>query len=165
MSHGDSGCVRRIFFYQSGPWLNCMLLYKQGWDQIPSWRSFLYLTNFQCQFGNQKKRNQWFEKWEDWAKIDPQININEWKDSLKVLASFNGLDYNLYSRRIEAYLKIIVSSVCKEIPIDIKWDKYEALYFDGLFFLEIFWFHSLIYLLWYYYKNKIYGAFCMFLKW
>lgn len=74
------------------------------------------------EFTNEKRRLHWFKKWEDWAKIDSRINFKEWKESLKVLASFNGIEYNPDSRGVQAYRENIVSNICLEIPSDIKWD-------------------------------------------
>jgi hypothetical protein len=74
------------------------------------------------EFGNKERRDQWVNEWEEWAKTDLRINVNAWKDSLKVLASFNGIEYNQGFKGIEAYLKSIVSNICKEVKLDIKWD-------------------------------------------
>ncbi|KAG0611617.1 hypothetical protein M758_7G152900 [Ceratodon purpureus] len=74
------------------------------------------------EFGNNDRRARWFNTWEEWAKIDLRINIQEWKESLKVLASFNGIEYNQGFSRIGAYLKTVVSNICKEVGPDIKWD-------------------------------------------
>ncbi|KAG0611358.1 hypothetical protein M758_7G135500 [Ceratodon purpureus] len=73
------------------------------------------------EFGNEERRAQWFKKWEGWAQADVRININEWKEALKVLASFNGIEYNPILGGTQTYLKSIVTSICEEIHPDIKW--------------------------------------------
>lgn len=74
------------------------------------------------EFGNKWKRGQWFQIWEDWAKVDSRINIDEWKDSVKVMASFNGIEYNPNTTTSVAYREDIVANICKEVLADIMWD-------------------------------------------
>ena len=74
------------------------------------------------EFRNEGRRDEWFREWEDWAKLDPQIDMDEWKEALTVLGSFNGIGYNGERGGLEDYLKAIVSNVCKEVCADIKWD-------------------------------------------
>lgn len=45
------------------------------------------------EFGKEDRRATWYSRWEDLAKKDERININRWKRSLRVLASFNGIEY------------------------------------------------------------------------
>ena len=74
------------------------------------------------EFGNKERRGQWINVREEWAKTNLRINVNVWKDSLKVLASFNGIEYNQGLKGIEAYLKSILSNICKEVKPNIEWD-------------------------------------------
>jgi hypothetical protein len=48
--------------------------------------------------------------------------VDEWKDALSELGSFNGEPYNRELKDIVAYENAIVSSICCSIPPDIKWD-------------------------------------------
>ncbi|KAG0584042.1 hypothetical protein KC19_3G180900 [Ceratodon purpureus] len=74
------------------------------------------------EFRNEERRKQWFGVWKDWAKVDPRINVDEWKDSLKILASFNGIEHDGDLRAIEAYRENIVLNICNEVSSEIQWD-------------------------------------------
>ncbi|KAG0623537.1 hypothetical protein M758_3G181400 [Ceratodon purpureus] len=74
------------------------------------------------EFHNEKRREQWFGVWEDWAKVDERIKVDEWKKSLKILASFNGIECAGDLRAIEAYRENIVSNICTQVSPEIQWD-------------------------------------------
>ena len=78
------------------------------------------------EFSNGKLQEKWFTAWETMAKVDDRIKVGEWKESLKWLASSNGLEYNRRSKEVVDYRKEIVSSICKAIPADIKYDEYHV---------------------------------------
>lgn len=70
-----------------------------------------------------EKKIQWYKKWKDWAKINLRINTNEWKEVLKMMASFNDIEYNQdLERGLYVYLKTIISNICREVLSIIKWD-------------------------------------------
>ena len=74
------------------------------------------------EFGSKKRKTQWHRKWKDLAKKDSQIDVNEWKESLKVLGSFNGIEYHPNKKALEVFQEEIVNQICKEVVLDVKWD-------------------------------------------
>ena len=122
MSNGNSGYFRRIFsikvaMIELHTFVQTRLKSNTKLKILP----LFYKLSVQ-ELGNTKRRNQWFSVWKEWAKIDSRINIDEWKQSVEVLISFNGIEYNQNSEGIDAYLKCVVSNICKEVVPDIKWD-------------------------------------------
>jgi hypothetical protein len=76
------------------------------------------------EFHERERRERWFEKWETLAKGDAQgrIKVNEWKDALNELGSFNGIEYDQKSKEILAYRDHVVYNICFSIIPNIKWD-------------------------------------------
>jgi hypothetical protein len=76
------------------------------------------------EFREKERREKWYVQWESFAEDDAQgrIKVDEWKDALSELGSFNGTPYNRELKDIVAYENTIVSSICHSIQPDIKWD-------------------------------------------
>ncbi|KAG0575671.1 hypothetical protein KC19_5G022200 [Ceratodon purpureus] len=74
-----------------------------------------------AEFENEERRAAWYSKWEDLAKEDKRINISSWKDSLRQLKRFNGIEYH-HNMSLMAYRDEIKDSICNEVPPDVKWD-------------------------------------------
>jgi hypothetical protein len=75
------------------------------------------------EFSDGRRQKKWFKKWETMAKDDKRIEVVEWKESIRWFGGFNGLVYDRDSNEVVAYRKEIVSSICKSIPSDIKYDE------------------------------------------
>ncbi|KAG0562237.1 hypothetical protein KC19_9G129000 [Ceratodon purpureus] len=73
------------------------------------------------EFENEERRAAWYSKWEDLAKEDKRINISSWKDSLRQLKRFNGIEYH-HNMSLMAYRDEIKDSICNEVPADVKRD-------------------------------------------
>jgi hypothetical protein len=76
------------------------------------------------EFREDRRRERWYVEWESFAEDDAQgrIKVEEWKDALNKLGSFNGISYNWELKEIVAYENAIVSSICDSIQPYIKWD-------------------------------------------
>jgi hypothetical protein len=76
------------------------------------------------EFCEERRRERWYAQWESFASDYAQgrIKVDEWKDALSELGSFNGISYNRELKEIVAYENVIVSSICHSIQPDIKWD-------------------------------------------
>jgi hypothetical protein len=75
------------------------------------------------EFLNEKRQERWVQMWEKWAKDDPneRIKVDEWKEALDLLRSYNGISYNRELQEIVPYQNEIVSHICGLISPDIKW--------------------------------------------
>jgi hypothetical protein len=76
------------------------------------------------EFREEERREKWYVQWESFVEDDVQgqIKMDEWKDALRELGSFNGISYNWELKEIVAYENDIVSNICHSIHPDIKWD-------------------------------------------
>jgi hypothetical protein len=63
------------------------------------------------EFLDKKRQEVWLQMWERWAKDDPKerIKVDEWKEALDLLRSYNGISYNRELQEIVAYRNEIVS--------------------------------------------------------
>ena len=68
------------------------------------------------EFHDSDRQEKWFTTWETMAKDDYRIKVDEWKESLKMLGYFKGLEYDRHSKDVVAYREEIVSIICKAIP-------------------------------------------------
>lgn len=78
------------------------------------------------EFGNSSRQEGWFHEWERWAKGDARIKPLEYKYALKVLQSFNGIEFNPEMRDISIYQRDVVASICTIISPDVKWDDFHV---------------------------------------
>jgi hypothetical protein len=76
-----------------------------------------------CEFLDEKRQKRWFQMWKNWAKDDPKerIKVDEWKEALDLLRSYNGISYARELQEIVPYRNEIVSHICGSISPDIKW--------------------------------------------
>ena len=75
------------------------------------------------EFSESERQKKWFTKWEEMAKADDRIKVDEWKESLERLRPFNGLVYDRNSKEAVAYRKEIVSNICEAIPSSNRYDE------------------------------------------
>ncbi|KAG0592267.1 hypothetical protein M758_1G231600 [Ceratodon purpureus] len=74
------------------------------------------------QFSDPSRQGRWFIEWRKWAEGDTRIKANEFKDAVKLMQSFNGIVFNQDMSELGVYKNNVVSSICKTISADIKWD-------------------------------------------
>ncbi|KAG0598272.1 hypothetical protein M758_12G059800 [Ceratodon purpureus] len=66
-------------------------------------------------------QNQWTVQWEKWSEKDIRINVEEWKNALKVLASINGLVMKRGCSDVQ-FREEIVMEVCGVVTPETRWD-------------------------------------------
>ncbi|KAG0556952.1 hypothetical protein KC19_11G090300 [Ceratodon purpureus] len=63
------------------------------------------------QFGDVKRREEWFRRWSEWAQEDPRIQVDVWKEALRDLDGRNGLEFSEALGEV-AYRKEVVATAC-----------------------------------------------------
>ena len=102
--------------------LNGFVQASKGKDNLKKILPLFYGLNVK-EFSESDKQKKWFTKWEEMAKDDNRIEVDEWKESLKGLPAFNGLVYDRHLKEVVAYRKEIVSNICKAIPSCNRYDE------------------------------------------
>ncbi|KAG0562058.1 hypothetical protein KC19_9G114400 [Ceratodon purpureus] len=75
------------------------------------------------EFGDQTRQEVWCRKWAEWAEEDPlmRINVAEYKEALKEVKAFNGMQFDQDVRKFASYQKNVVRMICKLVSPDVKW--------------------------------------------
>ncbi|KAG0558565.1 hypothetical protein KC19_10G038200 [Ceratodon purpureus] len=74
------------------------------------------------EFSDQTRQEGWFRKWAGWAEEDrSRINVAEYKEALKVLKAFNGMQFHQDLSTLASYQKNVVRMICKLVSPDVKW--------------------------------------------
>ena len=102
--------------------LNGFVQASKGKDNSKKILPLFYGLNVK-EFFDSDRQKKWFTKWEEMAKDDKRIDVDEWKESLKWLGSSNGFVYDQSSKLVVVYREKIVSTICKAITSDIKYDE------------------------------------------
>ncbi|KAG0567550.1 hypothetical protein KC19_7G142400 [Ceratodon purpureus] len=60
------------------------------------------------EFSDQTRQEGWFRKWAEWAEEDPfmRINVAEYKEALKEVKAFNGMQFHQDMRELASYQKM-----------------------------------------------------------
>ncbi|KAG0554037.1 hypothetical protein KC19_12G058600 [Ceratodon purpureus] len=66
-------------------------------------------------------QNQWTVQWEKWSEEDIRVNVEEWKNALKVLASINSLVSKRGCGDVQ-FREEIVMEVCGVVTPQTRWD-------------------------------------------
>ncbi|KAG0606280.1 hypothetical protein M758_9G128300 [Ceratodon purpureus] len=73
-------------------------------------------------FCDQTRQEGWFRKWSEWAEADSsRIDVAEWKEALKEVKAFNGMQFHQDVRKLASYQKNVVQTICKLVSPDVKW--------------------------------------------
>ncbi|KAG0561686.1 hypothetical protein KC19_9G083900 [Ceratodon purpureus] len=75
------------------------------------------------EFSDQTRQEGWFRKWAEWAEEDPftRINVAEYKETLKEVKAFNGMQFHQDMRKLASYQKNVVRMICQLVSPDVKW--------------------------------------------
>ncbi|KAG0580767.1 hypothetical protein KC19_4G197800 [Ceratodon purpureus] len=68
-----------------------------------------------------KSHGRWIKQWETWAKYDKRINIEEWKNALRVLRRINSVIKNQGRNEVKCR-KEIVEAISHLVLPEIRWD-------------------------------------------
>ncbi|KAG0587781.1 hypothetical protein KC19_2G191000 [Ceratodon purpureus] len=62
-------------------------------------------------------------KWVEWAEEDPfmRINVAEYKEALKEVKAFNGMQFHQDMRELASYQKNVVRTICQLVSPEVKW--------------------------------------------
>ena len=101
--------------------LNGFVQASKGKDNLKKILPLFYGLNVE-EFCDSDRQEKWFRKWEEMAKADDRIKVDEWKESLKGLPPFKGVVYDQH-KGVFAYQEEIVSRICEAIPPDIPYDE------------------------------------------
>ncbi|KAG0622340.1 hypothetical protein M758_3G090500 [Ceratodon purpureus] len=63
------------------------------------------------EFKKPKRRERWFQVWDEWSKSDDRISLDVWKNSLRELEGRNGMEYVKAIGEV-SYRKDIVATIC-----------------------------------------------------
>ncbi|KAG0605542.1 hypothetical protein M758_9G067200 [Ceratodon purpureus] len=82
----------------------------------------LFLGLSVIEFSDQTRQEGWFRKWAEWAEEDPsRISVAEWKEALKEVKAFNGIQFDQDMRKLASFQKNVVRTICKLVSPDVKW--------------------------------------------
>ncbi|KAG0606386.1 hypothetical protein M758_9G137000 [Ceratodon purpureus] len=75
------------------------------------------------EFSDQTRQEGWFRKWAECAEEDPftRINVAEYKEALKEVKAFNGMQFHQDMRKLASYQKNVVRMICQLVSPDVKW--------------------------------------------
>ncbi|KAG0561695.1 hypothetical protein KC19_9G084600 [Ceratodon purpureus] len=75
------------------------------------------------EFSDQTRQEGWFRKWAEWAEDDLSMRINaaEYKEALKEVKAFNGMQFHQDMRKLATYQKNVVRMICQLVSPDVKW--------------------------------------------
>ncbi|KAG0592069.1 hypothetical protein KC19_1G222500 [Ceratodon purpureus] len=75
------------------------------------------------EFSDQTRQEGWFRKWTKWAEDDPsmRINVADYKEALKEVKAFNGMQFHQDMRELASYQKNVVRIICQLVSPDVKW--------------------------------------------
>ncbi|KAG0605506.1 hypothetical protein M758_9G064500 [Ceratodon purpureus] len=83
----------------------------------------LFMGLSHSEFSDQTRQEGWFRKWaETWVEEESsRINVAEWKEALKEVKAFNGMQFHQDMRKLASYQKNVVRMICKVVSPDVKW--------------------------------------------
>ena len=67
------------------------------------------------EFKVEERRAIWFKRWTDWASETSRIDVTKWKEALKVVEVWSGIEFPAGKGEVE-YRKLIVDTVCRICP-------------------------------------------------
>ncbi|KAG0606381.1 hypothetical protein M758_9G136500 [Ceratodon purpureus] len=75
------------------------------------------------EFSDQTRQDGWFRKWAEWAEDDLSMRINaaDYKEALKEVKAFNGMQFHQDMRKLATYQKHVVRMICQLVSPDVKW--------------------------------------------
>ncbi|KAG0605460.1 hypothetical protein M758_9G061200 [Ceratodon purpureus] len=75
------------------------------------------------EFSDKTRQEGWFRKWAEWAEEDPSLrtNVAEYKEALKEVKAFNGMQVHQDMRKLASYQKNVVRMICQLVSPDVKW--------------------------------------------
>lgn len=83
------------------------------------------------EFGDLKRRELWFERWNEWAQEDPRIQIDVWKEALRDLDGRNGLEYSEALGEV-AYRKEVVATACTIVQKNLQLGQVMRAFIHGI---------------------------------
>ena len=83
------------------------------------------------EFGDGERRQRWFERWEKWAREDPRIQVEVWKEALHELDRRNGMEYVEAIGEV-AYRKDVVATACSIVHKNLQWNQVNTAFFAKL---------------------------------
>jgi hypothetical protein len=75
-----------------------------------------------AEFKEPKRQRVWFEKWKMFKESDKRVDILSWKNAMRVLGGYNGIEFCGTGQTEDEYIESIVQSVFKSVPPDVLYD-------------------------------------------
>ncbi|KAG0598288.1 hypothetical protein M758_12G061400 [Ceratodon purpureus] len=72
-------------------------------------------------FKNTKNHSRWILQWKKWASIDKRINVEEWKEVLRVMEAINSIVAKKGISDV-SLREVIVAEICRLVPLETRYD-------------------------------------------
>ncbi|KAG0586685.1 hypothetical protein KC19_2G108800 [Ceratodon purpureus] len=110
------------FFSSKWPMLELVAMSKRmrlGNSRLKIMPIFLSISPIECR--DVRNHGRWLSTWCEWAQEDKRMDIEEWKEALKLLGRMNGFVYKVGLGEVK-FRKEIVKEICKVVSPTTTWD-------------------------------------------
>ncbi|KAG0601530.1 hypothetical protein M758_11G119300 [Ceratodon purpureus] len=110
------------FFSSKWPMLELVAMFKRmrlGNSRLKIMPIFLNISPLECRDVTNHVR--WLSTWCEWAQEDKRMEIEEWKEAVKLLCTMNGFVYKVGLGEVK-FRKEIVKEICEVVRPTTTWD-------------------------------------------